>query len=92
VLLTGATGYLGRFLCMVAERLSQSGRTLICIARGRDSGAARDRIADLDRGDPDLTANFKPWPRITEVLAGDIDGRTWVWMAQPGIGWPTTST
>ena len=51
VLLTGATGYLGRFLCMEwLQRLSESGGRLICIARGRDSGAARERIAGaLDR-------------------------------------------
>jgi fatty acid CoA ligase FadD9 len=87
VLLTGATGYLGRFLCMEwLQRLSQSGGTLICIARGRDSGAARDRIADaLDRGDPDLTREFQTLAADhLEVLAGDIDepnlgldGGTW---------------
>jgi fatty acid CoA ligase FadD9 len=87
VLLTGATGYLGRFLCMEwLQRLSQSGGMLICIARGRDSGAARERIAAaLDRGDPDLNREFQ---RLAadhlEVLAGDVDephlgleGGTW---------------
>ena len=81
VLLTGATGYLGRFLCMEwLQRLSQSGGTLICIARGRDSGAARERIADaLDRGDPDLTREFQTLAADhLEVLAGDVD--------QPNLG------
>jgi fatty acid CoA ligase FadD9 len=76
VMLTGATGYLGRFLCMEwLQRLSQSGGTLICIARGRDPRAARERIADaLDRGDPDLTREFHTLAADhLEVLAGDVD-------------------
>ena len=87
VLLTGATGYLGRFLCMEwLQRLNQSGGTLTCIVRGRDSSAARDRIVDaLDRGDPDLTREFETLAADhLEVLAGDIDepylgldGDTW---------------
>ena len=76
VLLTGATGYLGRFLCMEwLKRLSQTGGTLLCIARGRDPGAARERIAAaLDRGDPDLTREFQTLAADhLEVLAGDVD-------------------
>jgi fatty acid CoA ligase FadD9 len=47
VLLTGATGYLGRFLCMVwLQRLSRSHGKLICVARGLDAAAARRRIAE----------------------------------------------
>jgi fatty acid CoA ligase FadD9 len=68
------------------QRLSQSGGTLICIARGRDFGAARERIADaLDRGDPDLNREFQTLAADhLDVLAGDIDepylgldGGTW---------------
>ncbi|MDT5065822.1 MAG: fatty acid CoA ligase FadD9 [Mycobacterium sp.] len=76
VLLTGATGYLGRFLCMEwLQRLNQSGGTLICMARGHDSGAARQRIADaLDRGDPNLNREFQDMAADhLEVLAGDVD-------------------
>jgi fatty acid CoA ligase FadD9 len=47
VLLTGATGYLGRFLCMEwLQRLSRSHGKLICVARGLDAAAARRRIAE----------------------------------------------
>ena len=76
VLLTGATGYLGRFLCMEwLQRLSHSRGKLICITRARDAGAARQRIAEaLERDDPDLTSEFQ---RLAadhlEVIAGDVD-------------------
>jgi fatty acid CoA ligase FadD9 len=76
VLLTGATGYLGRFLCMEwLQRLSQSGGKLICIARGRDAGAARARIAAaFDRGDAELTREFHALAADhLEVVAGDVD-------------------
>jgi fatty acid CoA ligase FadD9 len=92
VLLTGATGYLGRFLCMEwLQRLSQSGGTLICIARGRDSGAARERIAAaLDRGDADLNREFQNLAADhLQVLTGDVDephlgleGDTWNRLAE----------
>jgi thioester reductase-like protein len=76
VLLTGATGYLGRFLCMEwLARLSRSEGKLICITRARDAGAARQRItASLERDDPDLASAFR---RLAadhlEVIAGDVD-------------------
>jgi fatty acid CoA ligase FadD9 len=87
VLLTGATGYLGRFLCMEwLQRLSRSHGKLICVARGLDAAAARRRIAEsLERDDPDLTGEFQTLAKDhLEVIAGDIDesnlgldGATW---------------
>ncbi|MFQ6392739.1 carboxylic acid reductase [Nocardia sp. KC 131] len=75
VLLTGANGYLGRFLCLEwLERLDKSGGTLICVVRGSDAGAARKRLADaFDSGDPGLVEHFEDLAaRRLEVLAGDI--------------------
>ncbi|GAB2633821.1 carboxylic acid reductase [Prescottella soli] len=87
VLMTGANGYLGRFLCLSwLERLAHSGGTLICIARGADAEAARRRIEDaIDSGDAELSAHFRELAdRHLEVLAGDLaeadlglDGSTW---------------
>jgi fatty acid CoA ligase FadD9 len=80
VLLTGATGYLGRFLAMEwLQRLADSGGTLICIARGADAAAARRRIEDaLDSGDAELLARFRALAaEHLEVLAGDV--------AEPGL-------
>ena len=50
VLLTGATGFLGRFLAMEwLQRLADSGGTLVCLTRGADAAQARQRIeAALD--------------------------------------------
>ena len=80
VLLTGATGFLGRFLSLEwLQRLADSGGTVICIARGRDSVQARERIeAGLDT-DPALLQRFRTLAEgHLEVLAGDI--------GEPGLG------
>ncbi|WP_040820578.1 carboxylic acid reductase [Nocardia jiangxiensis] len=75
VLLTGANGYLGRFLCLEwLERLSASGGRLICVVRGADAAAARARLDEVfDSGDPELTRHYRALAeRTLEVLAGDI--------------------
>ena len=87
VLLTGANGYLGRFLCLEwLERLAGNGGTLICIVRGSDATAARQRLdAAFDSGDAELTRHYRELAaEHLEVLAGDIgeanlglDGPTW---------------
>ncbi|WP_433664565.1 carboxylic acid reductase [Nocardia sp. CA-128927] len=75
VLLTGANGYLGRFLCLEwLERLHDSGGRLICLVRGRDATAARKRLdAVFDSGDPELLRRYRSLAEDTlEVLAGDV--------------------
>jgi fatty acid CoA ligase FadD9 len=75
VLLTGANGYLGRFLCLEwLERLAATGGRLICIVRGADPAAARQRIeAAIDSGDAQLSAHFRELAaKHLEVLAGDL--------------------
>lgn len=86
VLLTGANGFLGRFLCLEwLERLERTGGTLICIGRGRDDAAARQRLLDVFATDPELAARVA---RLAEnrlrVIAGDLaaprlglDDATW---------------
>ena len=75
VLLTGANGWLGRFLALeLLERAAQTGGTVITVVRGRDEAAARARLeAAFDSGDPDLLKRFR---RLAadhlEVIAGDI--------------------
>lgn len=92
VLLTGANGYLGRFLCLGwLEKLAKSGGSLICIARGKDNAAARQRVAEVfDSGDPRLLRHFNELASgHLEVLAGDIgepnlglDEATWNRLAE----------
>ena len=75
VLLTGANGYLGRFLCLEwLERMSAVGGRVICIARGQDTAAAYKRIASVfDSGDTELKLHFEQLAaQHLEVLAGDI--------------------
>jgi fatty acid CoA ligase FadD9 len=81
VLVTGANGYLGRFLCLEwLERVARVNGRVICIARGRDAAAARQRVASaFDSGDADLKRHFEQLAdKHIEFLAGDL--------AEPGLG------
>jgi fatty acid CoA ligase FadD9 len=86
VLLTGATGFLGRFLALEwLERLAESGGTLICLTRGADGADALRRIESALGTDPSLLERFRTLADgHLEVLAGDIgepnlglDDATW---------------
>jgi len=75
VLLTGASGYLGRFLCLEwLERLASSGGKLICVVRGSNAAVAAKRLEDaFDSGDAELLRRYRELADGTlEVLAGDI--------------------
>jgi fatty acid CoA ligase FadD9 len=87
VLLTGASGFLGRYLALEwLERLSFVGGTLICLVRAKDDGAARERLdKTFDSGDPDLLRHYRELAADhLEVIAGDksepnlgLDQQTW---------------
>ncbi|MEU9078290.1 carboxylic acid reductase [Kitasatospora sp. NPDC048538] len=91
VLLTGANGYLGRFLCLEwLERVAERGGTLVCVVRGSSAEEARARLdAAFDSGDPELLERYrKSAARHLRVVAGDIgepglglDEETWQWLA-----------
>jgi fatty acid CoA ligase FadD9 len=91
VLLTGATGFLGRFLALEwLQRLGDSGGTLICLARGADAAQARTRIEAALSSDAELLTRFRTLADgHLEVLDGDIgepnlglDGSTWQRLAE----------
>ncbi|TDC71422.1 thioester reductase domain-containing protein, partial [Streptomyces hainanensis] len=91
VLLTGASGYLGRFLCLEwLEHLASTGGRLICVVRGKDAAAARRRLVDaFGSGDAELARKFETLAAARlEVVAGDIaeprlglDDGTWARLA-----------
>jgi len=74
VLLTGATGYLGRFLALSwLERLSGTGGKLILIARGSDAAQARQRVEKAIGTDPELVEHFSALAADRlEVIPGDL--------------------
>ena len=76
VLLTGATGFLGRFLGMKwLQALADSGGNLVCLTRGVDAVQARQRIEAALESDSDLLERFRTLAEgHLEVLAGDIGG------------------
>lgn len=87
VLLTGATGFLGRYLALEwLERMSLVDGTVICLVRARSDEEARRRLdATFDSGDPALLAHYRELAAgHLEVIAGDkgdenlgLDAGTW---------------
>ncbi|MBS1693053.1 MAG: carboxylic acid reductase [Actinobacteria bacterium] len=86
VLLTGATGFLGRYLALEwLERMELAGGRVICLVRGKSDDDARRRLdATFDSGDPELLRHYHDLAGHLEVIAGDkgepdlgLDLRTW---------------
>jgi fatty acid CoA ligase FadD9 len=87
VLLTGATGFLGRYLALEwLERMDLVDGKVICLVRGRSDDEARARLdATFDSGDPKLLAHYQQLAaKHLEVIAGDkgeanlgLDQATW---------------
>jgi fatty acid CoA ligase FadD9 len=87
VLLTGATGFLGRYLALEwLERMDLVDGKLICLVRAKDDAAARQRLAStFDSGDPELLRHYRQLAaEHLEVIAGDkgepklgLDQQTW---------------
>ena len=74
VLLTGATGFLGRYLALDwLERMDLVDGKVICLVRAKDDDAARARLdATFDSGDETLLAHYRELAADhLEVLAGD---------------------
>ncbi len=91
VLLTGVTGFLGRFLGMKwLQGLADSGGTLVCLTRGADATQARQRIEATLGSDSELLDRFRTLADgHLEVVAGDIgepnlglDDGTWQRLAR----------
>jgi glycopeptidolipid biosynthesis protein len=74
VLLTGATGFLGRYLVLeLLEQMEQVDGTLICLVRGKDDQDARRRLEKtFDSGDAQLLRRFQELAAgHLQVAAGD---------------------
>jgi glycopeptidolipid biosynthesis protein len=87
VLLTGATGFVGRYLVLqLLEQMEQVGGTLICLVRAESDEQARRRLENVfDTGDPALLRHFDELAADhLQVIAGDkaevnlgLDQPTW---------------
>ena len=91
VLLTGATGFLGRYLALDwLERMDLVDGKLICLVRAKSDDDARARLDDFFdsgdfEGDPKLLAHYRELAADhLEVIAGDkgeedlgLDRQTW---------------
>ncbi|MBO0883294.1 MAG: thioester reductase domain-containing protein, partial [Mycobacterium sp.] len=91
VLLTGATGFLGRYLALEwLKRMDLVDGKLICLVRAKSNEDARRRLDETfgggdPKGDPKLLAHYQELAaKHLEVIAGDkgetnlgLDPRTW---------------
>jgi len=80
VLVTGATGFLGRFLCLEwLERMAGAGGVVHALVRAPDAPAAAARLDAAFQGDPELAERFRSLagPHL-RVVPGDL--------AAPGLG------
>lgn len=87
VLLTGATGFLGRYLALEwLQRMDLVDGKVICLVRAKDNAAARERLDGIfDSGDPELLRLYRRLAaKSLEVIAGDkgeanlgLDANTW---------------
>lgn len=87
VLLTGATGFLGRYLALEwLEQMNLVDGTVIALVRAKDDAAARARLDKIfDSGDPELWSHYQELAADhLRVLAGDkgeanlgLDQKTW---------------
>jgi glycopeptidolipid biosynthesis protein len=74
VLLTGATGFLGRYLTLqLLEQMEQVDGKLICLVRAESDQEARRRLDNtFDSGDPKLLRHYQELAADNlEVIAGD---------------------
>jgi len=74
VLLTGATGFLGRYLALEwLERMSLVDGKVVCLVRAKDDETARERLnKTFDTGDRELLRHYHEMAADhLEVLAGD---------------------
>ncbi|WP_133057793.1 thioester reductase domain-containing protein, partial [Mycolicibacterium confluentis] len=74
VLLTGATGFLGRYLALEwLERMAEVGGKVVCLVRAESDRAAQARLHKVfDSGDLQLLRHFEEMAtNHLEVLAGD---------------------
>lgn len=79
VLITGAGGYLGRFLCLAwLRRASTTNSRVICLVRASDDDSAASRLRDVFKSDTALLSEFDELSTHLEVLAGDL--------AEPRLG------
>lgn len=72
-LVTGANGFLGRFLCLeLLRHASASDGRVVCLVRATDDAAARARLRTTFATDDGLLEEFDRLSTRLEVVAGDL--------------------
>jgi fatty acid CoA ligase FadD9 len=95
VLLTGATGFLGRYLVLEwLERMDMADGKLICLVRAKNDTEARRRLdATFDSSDPHLLRRYRELAADRlDVITGDKSETHLTLATTAGSGSPTPST
>jgi len=74
VFLTGANGFLGRFICLEwLKKISENGGKLICLIRAKNDAAAKKRLADtFAAAGQGMLSSYNDLQDHIEVVAGDF--------------------
>jgi len=74
IFLTGANGFLGRFVCLdLLREAVPVNRYVICVIRAKDNETARARLLDVFKGNEALDAEFQKLAEFNlRVFAGDL--------------------
>lgn len=79
VLITGASGFLGRFLCLeMLRRFGGTAHRVICLVRANSDATAATRLRDAFSSSPELLVEFDSLSGNLDVVAGDL--------AEPQLG------
>jgi fatty acid CoA ligase FadD9 len=75
VLLTGATGFLGRFLCLaLLERAASNGGKVTCLVRARSAADAQARVQACFDSNPALQERFAQLAKDRlQIVAADLE-------------------
>lgn len=77
-LITGANGFLGRFVCLdVLKSAAETGGKVICLIRAKDDAAARARLVKIyEEAGGEFKSEFTALSnRYLDVIAGDVAQR-----------------
>ena len=74
-LITGANGFLGRFICLdLLKKVADEGGKVICLIRGKDDDAARARLVKIyEEGGGEFRSEFEALAdKHLDIIAGDL--------------------
>ena len=87
ILVTGANGFLGRFICLdLLKMAAETGSKVICVIRGKDDAQARERLNQVyQTGDAAFAAEFDLLAKFAFACDRRRSGATKFWFGMKAI-------